>query len=227
MDAIEAENDLNAARKIEAEVVHTERMLSDDVKKSEVPSFTKKQAFRFKLQMDLHILPMLGIIYALSIIDRINIGSAKVLGMAEDLELGNGPRYSIVLLLFFPGYAIADVPSNWILTKVQPKIWLPFITVAWGAVLTGMAFVHDYQVLAFLRFLLGLAEGGVLPGITFTIACWYTRTELHKRIAAAYAVGLIASALAGILSYGLGQLDGTRGMRGWRWIFSVRGAFRS
>lgn len=185
MEPIEVENDLNAARKTEAEVVHNEPMLPDDVKKSEVPAFSKKQAFRFELQMDLHILPMLGIIYALSIIDRINIRSAKVLGTAEDLTLGNGPRYSVVLLLVFPGYAIADVPSNWILTKVQAKIWLPFITFAWGAVLTGMAFVNDYQVMAFLRFLLGLAEGGVLPGITFKIACWYTRTELHKRITAA------------------------------------------
>jgi MFS family permease len=152
---------------------------------------------------------------------RINIGSAKVLGMSEDLNLGNGPRYSIVLLLFFPGYALSDIPSNWILTRVQPRIWLPFITFSWGAVLTGMAFVDDYQVMAFLRFLLGLAEGGVLPGIVFTIACWYTKTELHKRIAVAYGVGLVASALAGILSYGLGQLDGVRGMRGWRWIFSA------
>jgi MFS family permease len=126
-----------------------------------------------------------------------------------------------VLLLFFPGYALSDIPSNWILTRVQPRIWLPFITFSWGAVLTGMAFVDDYQVMAFLRFLLGLAEGGVLPGITFTIACWYSRRELHKRIAVAYGVGLVASALAGILSYGLGQLDGVRGMRGWRWIFSA------
>ena len=51
--------------------------------------------------------------------------------------------------------------------------------------------------------------------------CRYTRRELHKRIAFAYAVGLIASAFAGILSYGFGQMEGIRGMSGWRWIFSV------
>lgn len=49
----------------------------------------------------------------------------------------------------------------------------------------------------------------------------YTKGELHKRIASAYAVGLISSAFAGILSFGIGQLDGVRGMSGWRWIFSV------
>jgi len=91
----------------------------------------------------------------------------------------------------------------------------------WGAILCGMGFVHNWQVMAFLRFLLGAFEGGVLPGVTFTIACWYTKKQLHKRIASAYGLGLVASALAGILSYGLGQMAGLRDMKGWRWIFAV------
>ena len=84
MDPIEAESDLNATHKTEATIHHAEKMLAnDDMKKTPIPTLTTKQAFRFKLKMDLHILPMLGIIYALSIIDRINIGSAKVLGMSR------------------------------------------------------------------------------------------------------------------------------------------------
>jgi MFS family permease len=86
-----------------------------------------------------------------------------------------------------------------------------------------MGFIHNWSILAFCRLLLGCLEGGVLPGVTFTIACWYTRQELHKRISCAYALGIIASALAGILSYGLGSLGGVNGMNGWRWIFSIEG----
>ncbi|KAK7894804.1 hypothetical protein LTR67_005543 [Exophiala xenobiotica] len=224
MDPLEAEGNVNITAKEQIETVHTEQLV-DEVHKHETPALTKAQIRRFMVRRDLHVLPILGIMYAVSIIDRINIGSAKVLGMADDLNLGKGTRYSIILMLFFPGYVLSDVPSNWILTKVQPRIWLSFLTVAWGAVLCGMGFVHNWQVMVFLRFLLGLFEGGVLPGITFTIACWYTRHELHKRISFAYGVGVIASALAGILSYGLGQLDGHRGMRGWRWIFSIEGGF--
>jgi MFS family permease len=101
------------------------------------------------------------------------IGSAKVLGMEEDLNLGEGPRYSIILMLFFPSYFLTDVPSNWILTKVSPRIWLAGLMFCWGAILTGMAFTNNWQVMAFLRFMLGAFEGGVLPGVTFIIACWY------------------------------------------------------
>ncbi|KAK3696065.1 hypothetical protein LTR37_018146 [Vermiconidia calcicola] len=214
MDGTTTEENINVAGKRSAEVYHTEHIVDDD-KKSETPALTAAQIRRFVAKMDLRVLPMLGIIYAVSIIDRINIGSALVLGMDEDLKLGTSNRYSTILLLFFPSYALTDVPSNWILTHVSPRWWLSFLMFCWGAILTGMAF---------LRFLLGAFEGGVLPGVTFTISCWYTRKELHNRIAFAYGVGLIASAFAGILSFGLGQMDGIRGMSGWRWVFSIEGA---
>lgn len=136
MDPIEAEGNININGKHDVELEHTERL--DDAQKNEPPALTKAQTRRFKTKVDFHVLPMLGIIYAISIIDRINIGSAKVLGMQQDLNLGTGQRYSIILMLFFPGYAISDVPSNWILTRVQPRIWLPLLTFSWGAVLCGM-----------------------------------------------------------------------------------------
>jgi len=134
MDPIQADGNANEKRDVQLE--HTESL--PDEKAQEVSQMTKAQTRRFKLKVDLHVLPMLGFIYAVSIIDRINIGSAKVLGMQQDLNLGTGPRYSIILMLFFPAYAMSDVPSNWILTRVQPRFWLPFLTFSWGAVLTGM-----------------------------------------------------------------------------------------
>lgn len=98
------EENLNAAGKTSAEISHAEHILDDvDGSKKEVDhGLSTKQIRKFMLKMDWRVLPMLGVIYAISIIDRINIGSAKVLGMDEDLELGDGPRYSIILMLFFP-----------------------------------------------------------------------------------------------------------------------------
>ncbi|KIW74045.1 hypothetical protein PV04_02113 [Phialophora macrospora] len=221
MDPIDVEGNVNIAGKEEVVARHTEHIVEDE-KKHQESSMTRSQIRRFMWKVDAHVLPMLGLIYAISILDRINIGSAKVLGMQEDLNLGT-QKYSIVLMIYFPGYALSDVPSNWILTKVEPRWWIPFLTVSWGAVLTGMGFVHHWGILAFLRLLLGTLEGGILPGITFTIACWYSRKELHKRISFAYGVGVVASGLAGILSYGLGSMGGLRDMNGWRWIFSIEG----
>ncbi|OQV05076.1 hypothetical protein CLAIMM_09870 [Cladophialophora immunda] len=178
---------------------------------------------RLLRRVDLHLLPILAIIFAVSIIDRINVGSARVLGMQEDLKLA-GNRYNVVLQTLFPAYLLAELPSNYILVKFSPKIWLSFLVIAWGAVLTGMGFASNWKVVAFLRFLLGAFEGGVLPGIVYIISCWYCRYEVHRRLSWAYSVGVLASAFAGVLAYALGLMDGIRDMKGWRWIFALEGA---
>lgn len=101
--------------------------------------------------------------------------------MEEDLNLGDGSRYLIILMLFFPSYFLTDVPSNYILTRLSPRLILSFLMFGWGAILTGMAFTNSWRVMAFLRFLLGAFEGGVLPGVTFTIACWQVSHNGQRR----------------------------------------------
>ncbi|EXJ67576.1 uncharacterized protein A1O5_09589 [Cladophialophora psammophila CBS 110553] len=186
------------------------------------PNMTARKN-RLVRRVDLYVLPVLAIIFACSIIDRINIGSARVLGMQEDLQL-TGNRYNVILQTLFPAYLLAELPSNYILVKVSPRLWLPFLIVAWGAVLTGMGFTTDWRVVAFLRFLLGAFEGGVLPGMVYIISCWYCRYEVHRRLSWAYSVGVLASAFAGVLAYALGLMGGLRDMKGWRWIFALEGA---
>jgi hypothetical protein len=46
---------------------------------------------------------------------------------------------------------------------------------------------------------------------------------MHKRYSVFYFIGTLASACAGILAYGLMQMDGISGYRGWRWIFIIEG----
>jgi sugar phosphate permease len=138
---------------------------------SDHPTMTAREN-RLVRRVDFYVLPILAIIFAVSIIDRINVGSARVLGMQQDLQL-TGNRYNVILQTFFPAYLLAELPSNYILVKVNPKNWLSFLVIAWGAVLTGMGFTNNWKVVAFVRFLLGIFEGGVLPGIVYIISCWY------------------------------------------------------
>ena len=74
MEGTTTEENINVAGKRSAEVYHTEHIIDDD-KKSETPALTAAQIRRFVARIDLRVLPMLGIIYAVSIIDRINVGS--------------------------------------------------------------------------------------------------------------------------------------------------------
>lgn len=53
------------------------------------------------------------------------------------------------------------------LKRFSPKIWLPFLTVAWGTLTMCLGFVKAFGSFVAVRALLGVAEGGLLPGMVF------------------------------------------------------------
>ena len=72
MEATASEEDINQAGKASAEIAHSERIV-DETMKSEAQPLTRVQIRRFMIKSDLRVLPILGTIYAVSILDRINI----------------------------------------------------------------------------------------------------------------------------------------------------------
>jgi MFS family permease len=112
----------------------------------------------------LQLVPPLTLLYLLSFLDRVNIGQAKIDGLTADLHLV-GNQYNIALVVFFVSYVAFEIPSNFLLKRFRPTIWIPCIMVAWSIVLIFMGFVHDYAGLTAARFFLGLAESGLFPGL--------------------------------------------------------------
>jgi hypothetical protein len=117
-------------------------------------------------KMDLRLIPMLALLYLLSFLDRGNIGNAKIEGLTEDLHM-SGAQYNWCLTVFFFTYAAFEVPSNLLLKKLRPSIWLPTIMVAWGVVMTLMGIVQSYEGLLVARIFLGVTEAGLFPGVRF------------------------------------------------------------
>ncbi|KAL4808084.1 major facilitator superfamily domain-containing protein [Aspergillus unguis] len=175
-------------------------------------------------RIDLRLLPILGIMYSISLIDRTNLGLAFVAGLEEDLGLDVGNRYTIIVMVFFVAYIVFEIPSNIILPKAGAANWLAFIGASFGAILIGMGFTYSWEAMAVCRTLLGTMEAGFMPGCTYLITCWYKRFEVGKRLAAFWLVSVVLNAFAAIFAYALTLLRGTHGLNGWRWIFIVEGA---
>ncbi|TPX11648.1 uncharacterized protein E0L32_007627 [Thyridium curvatum] len=178
-------------------------------------------------RIDLRLLPILGVMYSISLIDRSNLGLALVAGMQQDLGLNIGNRYTVVVLVFFVAYIILTLlhRKNLVLPKVGAANWLSFLGISFGAILIGMGFTYSWQTMAVCRVLLGVFEAGFLPGCTYLITCWYTRFEVGKRLSTFWLVSVIASGFAALLAYALSLLKGHQGLNGWRWIFIIEGAF--
>lgn len=102
-----------------------------------------------------------SLVFGLSMLDRSNISAAYIAGLDEDVQLNVGARYSITLLVFFIGYALFEVPSNYAIRRIGARWWFSFLTISWGASVLSMGFIQTWEVLAVLRALLGVFEAGM------------------------------------------------------------------
>ncbi len=163
------------------------------------------------------LLPLAILTYFLCYLDRINVGFAA-LTMNKDLGL-DAATYGMAAGAFFWGYFLFEVPSNLILEKVGARIWIARIMISWGLLSGATAFVVGPWSFLTMRFLLGLAEAGLFPGMILFFTYWFP--EWHRgRIMAGFTVALPLAVAAGApMSTALLELNGVWGIAGWKWMF--------
>lgn len=172
----------------------------------------KKVAFR--------MMPLLFLAAALNYIDRTNIGFAK-LQMQSDLGLSE-VAFGLGAGMFFVAYVIFEVPSNLILHKVGARIWITRIMLTWGIVVILMATIQNELVFYILRFLLGAAEAGLLPGVVLYLTQWIPATRRAGLLGWFYISIPVASMLGGPLTAILMGFQ-PFGLRGWQFMFVMEG----
>ncbi|KAI4851198.1 MFS transporter [Aureobasidium sp. EXF-8845] len=174
-------------------------------------------------KIDMRMMPMMMLIYVLNYLDRNNIAVARLGTFEEDLGL-HGTQYNTIISIFFVGYILTQIPTNMILDKVRPSLFLPVIMCCWGAVSACSGAVQNYQGMIVLRFLLGFVEAPFFPGSLFLFSSWYTKKELAKRISILYAAGQLSGAFGGLLGSAImGGMEGKAGLAAWRWLFIIEG----
>jgi MFS family permease len=142
--------------------------------------------------------------------------------MEKDLHM-HGLDYNNALAIMFPFYVAAEIPSNMMMKRFRPSVWLTVIMVCWSVDMICMGFVQSYSGLMVARAFLGLAEGGLFPGVSYFITMWYTRKECGTRIAYFFSAATAAGAFGGLLARAISQMNHIRGYAGWRWIFILEG----
>ncbi|RDW68422.1 putative transporter-3 [Coleophoma crateriformis] len=183
------------------------------------PHTTEK---KLMTKIDFRVIPFLCILYLLAFLDRVNIANAKSFGLVADLKL-TGVQYNTALTMFFIPYIIFEIPSNVLLKKFSPKIWLSGCMFMFGVVGICQGLVQNYSGLLATRFFLGFFEAGMFPGCFYLIGMWYKRTESQRRYSFFFSSTTLAGAFGGLLASAIGKMDHMRGLRGWRWIFILEG----
>jgi MFS family permease len=168
-----------------------------------------------------HVMPLLGILYLISYIDRQNIGFAK-LQMAADLSLSE-TAFGLGAGLFFIGYFLFEVPSNLFLARLGARVWFARIMLSWGAATIALGFTHGTAMFYALRFVLGACEAGFFPGVIYLMTLWMPESHRGRMIGWFIIASAVANAVGGPICGFMLDLDGAGGLRGWQWVFLATG----
>ncbi|OSM94307.1 MFS transporter [Lonsdalea populi] len=168
------------------------------------------------------LIPFLCFCYLAAYLDRINVGFAK-LQMVEDLHFSE-TAFGLGAGLFFVGYILFEVPSNLMLEKIGAKVWIARIMISWGLLSTCTLLVTTPEQFYILRFLLGAAEAGFLPGVLYYLTQWFP-SHRRGRVIALFMIGLPLSSIVGgpISGWIMIHFDQLHGLRGWQWLFLLEG----
>ncbi len=166
-------------------------------------------------RVTVRLVPLLMALYFVNYLDRTNLGIAKA-EVSADLQL-SATMFGLTSGIFFIGYVLVEVPSNLALVRFGARRWLARIAVSWGIVAVAIGFAHTANTLLALRFLLGVAEAGLFPGVIFYLSHWFP-AAYRARIVGLFMLAIpIASAIGTPLAAWLIQAGhGLFGLDGWR-----------
>ncbi|KAF0327381.1 putative transporter [Colletotrichum sp. SAR11_59] len=195
-----------------------------DLEKSHPEEFVYDRAAerKLRLKIDLAIVPTVSLLYLFCFIDRANIGNARIAGFETDLGM-KGYDYNGTLSVFYISYIIFEIPSNILCKLVGPGWFIPLITLLFGICSLGTAFVHTVPQAMGVRFLLGIFEAGMMPGIAYYLSRWYRRSELAFRLSLYIVMAPLAGAFGGLLASAILRLPHFGGLHTWRMIFAIEG----
>ncbi|KAK6072788.1 major facilitator superfamily transporter [Seiridium cupressi] len=193
----------------------------DLVHEAEAERVDRKAANSLLWKIDLRLMPLLCITYALQSIDKTTLGYAAVFNLQTDLDL-KGNEYSWVSAIFYLGYLAWEFPTNIMLQKLPINYFMAGTVILWGVILMCHAAVASFSGLAAVRTFLGVFEASINPGTMLLFAMYYSREEQPLRMGIWIGSAGLGYVISGISSFGIGHIQSS--LDSWRLIFLIWGA---
>ncbi|KIY52538.1 MFS general substrate transporter, partial [Fistulina hepatica ATCC 64428] len=140
-----------------------------------------------------------------------------------------GNQLNYITTAWTCGYVIGQIPSNLLITRFSPSIWIPMMEIIWSGLTMALAGAKNFSTLVGVRFLVGMihlfsSEATFYPGMQYVLGSWYKPTELGKRACLFHVASAIGPMFSGFLQTGAYDgLNGVGGLAGWQWLFIIDG----
>ncbi|KAE9369314.1 pantothenate transporter [Stipitochalara longipes BDJ] len=192
-------------------------------------TLSSEEERKLRRRIDWHLIPLLAVMYMIKSIDATNVSNALIMdrgtprNILTELHMTKN-QYNLVTTLYYIPYILAEAPSNLLIKKVRPSLWQARIIISWGIVLCCHAALKNRQGLYVVRFLLGLFEAGLWPGILLHMCYWYRPDEIAPRVVWVTLLGNLSPIISGVLAFAFNGVD-AGGLSGWKWLILTEGIF--
>ena len=184
--------------------------------------WTQKEERRVVRKTDARLLSWLCLMFFALQLDRGNVSNALADDFLEDLNLttddyNNGTTIQLVCFL------AAEFPVQFLTKRYGFKYVLPTLACLWSTVSWAQAWITNRAGFYVTRALIGLFEGGFIPGAILFATYFYTSKELAVRLAAFWSTLNVARVISALLAAGILEMRGIAGKPGWFWLFLLEG----
>ncbi|KAF1985772.1 MFS allantoate transporter-like protein [Aulographum hederae CBS 113979] len=192
----------------------------------ELDEATRKRLLR---RIDLHLMPILCIVYGLNYLDKTTLSYASVMGISRPQAEGGigliNDNYNWLGSVFYFGYLAWEYPTSRLLQRFPLGKYSAFNVIMWGAILTCFAAVENFAGAVAIRFFLGVFESAVTPGFALFTSQWYTKREQGTRTGIWFCFNGFAQIFGGVVAYGIARGVDKYGssIAPWKIIFMVTG----
>ncbi|KAM5370026.1 hypothetical protein ACJZ2D_008709 [Fusarium nematophilum] len=181
-----------------------------------------KEMKRLRWKLDLIILPIFLVTQALQFMDKTSLNYANLFGYQEALGL-KGQQFNYLSAMIYAGYFFGQYPCGWLIGRFPAQKVMAVSVMLWGLMVILMTQARDYPSALGVRFIMGIFEAAVTPGLTLMTGFWYTRREIPLRQCIWYSSLGWGGIVGSYISMGVSKLPVDLTPERWELIFYILG----
>ncbi|GES63188.1 MFS transporter [Aspergillus terreus] len=184
---------------------------------------TKRENSRVRWKIDLVVLPIFLVTQALQFMDKTALNYANLFGYQKTLGL-HGQQFNYLSAMVYAGYFFGQYPCGWLVGRFPAQRVLGLSCLLWGLMVIIMTQCRTFSSALAARFIMGLFEAAVTPGLTLMTGFWYTRQEIPLRQCIWYSALGWGGIIGSYISFGISKLPVDFSPPRWELLFYILGA---
>lgn len=178
-------------------------------------------AAALRRKIDMHLMPLMCIMYLMTFADKTTLGQATSLGIIPGAHLTQN-QFNWLGSIFYLSYLVFQYPQNLALQRFPVGKWMSVNIFVWAVALLAHAACKSFGALFAVRFILGICEGAITPGFMIVTSMFYTQAEQTRRVGYWFLMNGFAIICLGFIAFGVLHTK-TDNFMPWQWLMIITG----